>query len=189
MITLQNNTKNEINYAQGKLDKALQVCSFLKFLSQQKPPQDTEKIIITTLISCAEAIARINYPKETDCQNLVRDFFKPVKEDLKYTIRGHVGSIPYNKVFCSEEVLYLIRNDYIHNANFTGSFFANSKDMPRLGTFCYSEKSKKTRLILANSECKLTYNEFLEIFKKAFEENIKMYQKNDSTTVKTYKVL
>jgi len=147
-------------------------------LSKSKPPQDTEKIIITTLISCAEAIYKINKPDGSISENLVKGFFKPVKQELNYKIRGHVGGVPYKKVFEPSEVLYLIRNDYIHNGNFTGIFFRKpqSEDyVYNFGSFYYSEKENKNNLIQAFSECNLTYKDFLKIFLNAFIENIEKY--------------
>lgn len=173
----------DVNNAFGKLNKALLICDFLYELKKAKPPQDPEKIIIMTLISCAEAIYRINNPNEGISENLIKGFFKPVNSDIDYKIRGHVGKLPYKKVFDAVEVLYLVRNDYIHNGNFTGRFFRNNNSESyayEQGTFYYSEKENKAELILANSECCLTYEQFSDIFLKVFIENIEEYCSNNS---------
>ncbi|MCK5491349.1 MAG: hypothetical protein KAI67_05925 [Candidatus Pacebacteria bacterium] len=169
-----------VNNAFGKLDKALQICNFLNELAEQKPLQDTEKIIITTLVSCAEAVYRINKPEESIGENLVKGFFKPVVLQLENKIKGYVGEMPYKKSFKPDEILYLIRNDYIHNGNFIGTFFkkTNSENYVSMcGDFFYSEKEDKTKLISVKSECRLTYQEFLTIFLNAFIKNIKKYIK------------
>jgi hypothetical protein len=169
----------DVNNAFGKLDKVLQICDFLDKLSKSKQSQDTEKIRITILVSCAEAVHRINKSREALGENLVKGFFKPVSSKIDYKIKGYAGdNIPHTKVFDAIEVLYLIRNDYIHNGKFTGIFFRrnNSGDcIYNLGTFYYSEKKNKAHLIQAFSECKLSYDEFLEIFLEAFIKNINMY--------------
>ncbi|MBI2463552.1 hypothetical protein HYV57_01200 [Candidatus Peregrinibacteria bacterium] len=167
-----------VNNAFGKLDKALSICDFLYQLTKSKPPQDTEKIIITTLVSCAEAVYRINKPDELVNENLVKGFFNPVKEQLNYKIRGHVGEMLYQKVFEPAEILYLVRNDYIHNGNFTGRFFRRPTSKTYFynsGCFYFSTKESKTNFILANSECSLTYKDFLNIFLEAFIKNIEKY--------------
>jgi hypothetical protein len=126
----------------------------------------------------------MRYPREINCQVLVEKFFEPVRDDLQYKIKGSLGNMPYETVFSSSEVLYLIRNDYIHNGNFVGLFFkgdATEEGIPNGGTFWYANKNDKTRLVLADSECKLTYDEFLKIFTKAFEENIKLYSQISQT--------
>ena len=77
--------------------------------------------------------------------------------------------MPQRKNFVAEEVLYLIRNDYIHNGNFTGNFFRGINSEAHCynqGFFYYSEKENKTLLIEATSECCITYKEFKEIFLK-----------------------
>lgn len=152
-------------------------------LRNKKPPQDTEKIIITTLVSCAEATYRINKPKEIFCEKLVKGFFEPVKSKIRYKIRGSVGDNPRKKIFNPVEVLYLIRNDYVHNGNFTGLFFRseNSEDYAyNFGTFHFYEKKDKLKLIQANSECCLTYEQFLQIFLEAFIINIQDFYNNYS---------
>jgi len=168
-----------INNAFGKLDKALQICDFLYNLSKSKPSQDTEKIIIAILVSCAEAIYRTYKPTEDINENLVKGFFKPVEEKINYKIRGYVGDEPlYKKTFEAIDILYLIRNDFIHNGNFTGRFFRNcdlGDDYCELGTFHFSEKENKVGLIEAYSECYLTYREFQDIFLESFIENIREY--------------
>lgn len=178
ILELKYDSFYDINNAFGKLDKALQISDFLYKLGQSKLPQDTEKIRITTLVSCAEAVYRINKPTELISENLVKGFLKPVKEKLDYKIRGHIGEMPYKKTFEPAEVIYLIRNDYIHNGNFTGTFFRNPQaesHVYNIGSFYYTEKEDKTKLIQVTSECKLTYQEFVEIFLKAFIENIEKY--------------
>lgn len=181
ILKLKYDSFYDVNNAFGKLDKALQICAFLHELSKSKPPQDTEKIIITILVSCAEAIYRIKKPNESISENLIKGFFKPVKSKVDYKIRGQVGAIPYKKTFNAVEVLYLVRNDYIHNGNFTGKFFRNDNSESHTyerGTFYYSEKENKTKLILADSECCLTYKQFSDTFSEAFIENIEEYIKN-----------
>jgi len=174
IVNLEYEKFYDVNNAFEKLDKALQICEFLYQLKEAKPPQDTEKIIITTLVSCAEAVYRINKPDESISENLVKGFFKPVKQQLNYKIREHVGNMPYKRVFEPVEVLYLVRNDYIHNGNFTGVFFRNSQSenhVYNLGSFYYSEKYAKTKLIQASSECKLTYDDFFEnIFRGIYKK-------------------
>ncbi len=162
----------DVNNAFGKLNKALQICAFLHKLSKSKSSQDTEKIIITILVSCAEAIYRINKPDESISEHLVKGFFKSVKKQLK--IKGRVGK----EIFEPAEVLYLVRNDYIHNGNFTGSFFKKmglEDYVCNWGSFYYSKKEDKLKLIQVYSECKLTYQDFLKIFLEAFIKNIEKY--------------
>ena len=178
IIKLKYDNFYDVNNAFAKLNKALQICTFLHELSKLKPPQDTEKIIITTLVSCAEAVYRINKPNENINENLIKGFFKPVESSINYKIRGHVGDIPYKKTFRAIEILYLIRNDYIHNGNFTGKFFRNDNSENyayNSGDFYFSEKENKVKLILAESECCLTYKEFKKIFLEAFIKSIENY--------------
>lgn len=181
IVKLEYDIFYHVNNAFGKLDKALQICDFLHKLSKSKPPQDTEKIIVTTLVSCAEAVYRINKPNETVNENLVKGFFKPVRSRIDYKIRGHSGKLPYKKTFDAVEVLYLIRSDYIHNGNFTGIFFRNTdaeNHVYNIGNFFYSEKGGKTKFILSSFECSLTYHNFLSIFLEAFIKNIEKYCSN-----------
>ncbi len=181
IIKLKYDNFSDVNRAFGKLDKALQICNFLHKLSKSKPPQDTEKIIITIFVSCAEAVYRINKPNESMSENLIKGFFKPVKSDINHKIRGHVEklpNLPYEKVFDAVEILYLLRNDYIHNGNFIGIFFRDDNVencIYNIGNFDFSETKNKTKLISAESECCLTYKQFLTIFLKAFIKNIEKY--------------
>ena len=179
IIELNYNNFYDVNNAFGKLDKALQICDFLKKLSYAKPPQDTEKIIITILVSCAEAIYKINKPEEDINENLIKGFFKPVQSKLKGKIKGHTETkMPYNKTFDSTEVIYLIRNDYIHNGNFTGKVFrlnSSEKKSYNHGLFYYYEKENKNKLIQVFSSINLSYLEFINIFLESFILNIEKY--------------
>lgn len=76
----------ETNNAFLKLSQAFEIVSFLEELATAKN-KDTEKIVITTLVSLAEAVYRINKPEETIVENLVKGFFGPVKDMLEYRIR------------------------------------------------------------------------------------------------------
>ena len=173
-----------VHYTLWKLDKTLKICNFLIKCKKSKEPEDTEKIIITMIVSLAEAVYRINRPSESNCAFLVKSFFKPVLDKIEYKIRWHCNKkcetwkCKIKKTFNSVEVLYLIRNDYIHNWNFTGNFFRNEQSneyVYNFWTFYYSEKDNKTNLILASSECRLTYQNFLNIFLDAFIFNIEEY--------------
>lgn len=176
ILKLEYNNFHDVNYAFGKLDKALQISNFLYDLTKSKPSQNTEKIIIMTLVSIAEAVYRINEPDEPISENLIKGFFGPVKSKIDCKIKGYVGDMPYKKTFEAIEVLYLIRNDYIHNGNFIGKFFSSeSESGEQKESFCFSEKDNKTLLIQVFSECSLTYEEFLKIFLEAFIENINKY--------------
>lgn len=188
IMTLKYDNFYNVNKAFLILEQALQICTFLHEFSKSKPPQDTEKIIITTFVSCAEAIYRINKPSERINENLVKGFFKPVKPKIKYKIRGNVDKADKSlckkckKIFSAVETLYLIRNDYIHNGNFIGSFFLDDDDnfkkyKRNFGKFYFLEKGNKVKLISARSECCLTYEEFKKIFLEAFIKNIKNYYK------------
>lgn len=192
ILKLKYDDFHDVKYAFGKLSKALSICNFLYGLTKTKPPQDTEKIIITTLVSCAEAVYRINKPDEGISENLIKGFFRPVKSKIDYKIRGNsqskceAGRCKIDKSFSAVEVLYLVRNDYIHNGNFTGKFFiypdSESLDY-KLELFYYSEKENKARLIEAYSECNLTYQNFLSIFLEAFIKNIEEYCKKNKANV------
>lgn len=174
----------QVNNAFGKIEKALQICDFLRTLQSQTPPQDTDKIIVTTFVSCAEAVRRINRPKETNCENLVKGFFSYVDAQIKYKIMGQsnttceTGKCEVECLFNATEVLYGVRNDYIHNGNFTGRFFKESNaENPNFGCFFYSEKENKSCFIEATSDCDLRYEEFRNIFLEAFVANIEEFLK------------
>lgn len=178
IIKLKYDNFYDVNNAFSKLNQVLQICTFLYELSKSKPSQDTEKTIITILISCAEAVYRINKPNENINENLIKGFLKPVESSINYKIRGHIGDIPYRKIFGAIDILYLIRNDYIHNGNFIGKFFRDDDSenhVYNLGDFYFSEKENKAKLILAESECCLTYKEFRKIFLEAFIKSIESY--------------
>jgi len=178
ILGLKEDNLRNINDTFAILNKALQICDFLHRLVDQ----DTEKIRITILVSCAEAVYKINKPKETISENLIRGFFKPVRPKIDYKIRGSVGEMPYPKIFGAVEVLYLVRNDFIHNGNFGGIFFRNEKSEDyayQQDYFYYSEKENKAQLIKVSSECCLSYNYFLNIFLEAFIKNIEKYCENN----------
>lgn len=192
ILKLEYDNFYNVNNVFGKLNKALQICDFLYELKKSKPPQDTEKIIITMLVSIAEAVYRINKPNEEISENLVKGFFKPVKSKIDYKIRGHIdANMPYKKTFGAVDVLFLVRNDYIHNGNFTGIFFRNNNSEAytyNIGTFYYSEKDNKTQSIDAISECNLNYEEFMKIFLEAFIESINKYCNKKTKSNKSQKI-
>lgn len=69
----------DINNLFGKLESCLRICDFLES-SQKLEVDDTDQIIITLLISLAEAGYRLRKPTEKIYENLVKWFFKPVEE-------------------------------------------------------------------------------------------------------------
>lgn len=166
-----------VNNAFGKLDKALQISDYLFKLRKSQPPQDTDKIIVTVLTSSAEAIYRISEPNEYSSNKLVTGFFRSIEDKIKYKISGYVEGVE-KTVFSACEVLYLVRNDYIHNGNFTGLFFNNEtsdSNATNMGTFYFRPIDMKDKLIQAVSECKLSYHEFTRLFLVAFITNIEHY--------------
>lgn len=178
VLELEQNKFENVNYTFWKLEKILQMCDFLRWLQLQKPSQDTEQIIISIIVSWAEAFYRLNKTKEAVSENLVTGFFNFVKEEIEYKIRSHYpSSSPYEESFEAIKTLYLIRNDYIHNANFLGTFFSSDWIITHGGVFHFAKKEDKSKLILVHSEFTLSYDKFIEIFKKAFWKNIIQYTK------------
>ena len=54
-----------------QLESVLRICDFLR-RSSIEDNHDTDRIIITSLVSLAESLRRINKPKEENCENLVK---------------------------------------------------------------------------------------------------------------------
>lgn len=179
-----------VNSTLYKLKTALHLCDFLRN-EQLSDNQDTEKIIITTLVSLAEWTRRLNKPEEDSVDSLIKGFFKPVLNELQYKVKFSATSYkewiaektysPDQEEYIPIIILYLIRNDYIHNGNFFWVFFVDPADkeysphIPNWSTIYFSEKNNKAKLLSVWIECSLTYEEFLIIFLKAFKLNIEKY--------------
>lgn len=192
--SLSNYEKFEnINYAFAKLDNALKICNFLRKI-QKEANNDTDKIIITTLISLSESVQRLNNPDETNIWCLVQWFFKPISNQLEYkinlaqsTYESGIAEKIYikNSDKLSVKILYLIRNDYIHNWNFTWNFFLNSKLKSENQSSCnysclyFSTEKDKSTLFNAWITCRLTFDQFLSIFLDAFKIAIETYLRNN----------
>lgn len=184
VIQLEQNKFEEVNYIFFKFEQTLQICDFLKESQQTPRYWDTDKIIVSILICAAEAFYRVNKPHVTLSINLIKWFFNPVREKLKYKISSHYPkNMPYIKEFDAIDTIFWVRNDYIHNANFLGTFFLHdslSEWVTQFWEFKYSKKSHKSKLISINSKCSMKYNDFLVIYKEAFWKNIMKYLNNHS---------
>jgi len=122
----------DINYAFGKLESILNVCQFLR-KTQKEKNHDTDKKIIFELVSLSESIYSL-IKQIHNTENLIKWFFRPVKEKLKINIRPWIIHATHpifeNSGGCiGARILYLMRNDYVHNINFTWKVFLSSKGL------------------------------------------------------------
>ena len=186
----------DINYAFWKLDNVLSICDNLRKEKIEKN-HDTDKAIIMNLVSLAEAIYKLNNPNQTVNEALVKWFFKLVNDKLLYNIKfsQSLYEDKRNKLIVEKIekepknipalIIYLIRNDYIHNWNFTWVIFMGEKEKKELinwdkmSSFEYSDNNNSTILLEWVIECNLTYNEFLSIFLESFKLNLEKYLKNN----------
>lgn len=172
-----------INLAFWQLESTLNLCDFLWQEKIQKN-HDTEKIIITILVSLTEGLYQMNKPYKWNSENQIRWFLKPVSHKLKYKFKfcqttyesWDINEIIEMKKDDAIYVLYLIRNDYIHNANFLWRVFGDNNSFS-IHFFWKNKKFEpKTIQVMSN----IQYNEFLSIFLEAFMENTKKAIKKTS---------
>lgn len=136
-------------------------------------------MIVTFFVLCAEAVFRTINPYENSNEQLVKSFFETVYRKIQYTIRYNMGSKIEDQN--SARLLYLIRNDYLHNGNSIGLFFKDDKEIENVynvGSFEYRPVSNVRELTREIIECSLTYKDFRDIFLEAFISNICKYCKN-----------
>jgi|SRR3989344_665684 len=157
-----------ICYLLSKIDKAIKICDFLDTLERDNH-EDVDVIKIYTLISHAEITSRSFGGKGSKIE-LVKKYFSPVEQDLKYRIIPNLPSKGKTPDINFTDILYKIRCEYTHEGNYTGRIFKRDEDGASSLLFGFKEGGETLY-----GECGITYKEFLIIYMKALLENIKKF--------------
>lgn len=158
-----------ICYLLSKIDKAIKICDFLDTLERDNH-EDVDVIKIYILISHAEITARSFQVKGSKIE-LVKKFFEPVKEELRYRIIPSLSSERKTPDLDFADILYKIRCEYTHEGNYTGRIFKRDSDDPK-SYLLIRFKDGNEELF---GDCGITYGDFLNIYMKALTENIKLF--------------
>lgn len=159
-----------ICYLLSKIDKAIKICDFLDTL-EKDGHEDVDVIKIYTLISHAEITSR-SFGVNGSKIELVKKYFSPVEQDLKYRIIPNLPSVGKTSYINFADILYKIRCEYTHEGNYTGRIFKRDED--GASSLLFSFKDGNEELF---GECGITYKEFINIYMTALVENIKSYSK------------
>ncbi|MDP2692934.1 MAG: hypothetical protein Q8O88_04815 [bacterium] len=157
-------------YLLSKIDKAVKICDFLDTLEKDNH-EDVDVIKIYTLISHAEITSR-SFGVNGSKIELVKKYFSPVEQDLKYRIIPNLPSTGKTLDINFADILYKIRCEYTHEGNYTGRIFKRDED--GASSLLFSFKDGNEELF---GECGITYKEFINIYMTALVENIKSYSK------------
>lgn len=172
VTSLDYNRMQTICYLLSKIMKAMKICDYLDVLEKEEH-DDVDAIKIFFLISHAE-ITMNNFGVDDNKKELVNKFFKPVekKYGLEYKIRVSLSSIDETGNMPFSDILYKIRCEYAHEGNYTGKIFKNRREEKDnyFNMFRFKHKIKDFF-----GECKLTYQEFVNIYMDALVENIKTF--------------
>lgn len=151
------------------LEKTYEIANFLK----KKYWEDADKIIISDFINLAESLYNINKLsswKKKLSKNLVEWFFKKNKDAFDNWLK--LVKEAENKISWVE-ILYAIRNDYIHNNNFYGSIFKKYSDFNL--SFFYFSNSKTNELSSFEIKCYISIDEFFSLFMDSFIFNLQIF--------------
>ncbi len=158
-----------ICYLLSKIDKAIKICDFLDTLERDNH-EDVDVIKIYVLISHAEITSRSFQAKGTTIE-LVKKFFEPIKEELRYRIIPSLSTNRTTPDLDFADILYKIRCEYTHEGNYTGRIFKRDSDDPKSYLLiCFKDGDEELF-----GDCGITYKDFLNIYMKALIENIKLF--------------
>ena len=180
LFSLNYDKVQSVIYLIGKIQKVMAVCDFLDDLAKQK--QDVDKIKIFYLISHTE-IAMNTFSHGGNKADLVKKYFNPVMDKLECSLRLSIesqGLVSTEKIGSSADViLYKLRNEYVHQGNFTGKIFhSESEDNKAYKLFTFDwDLQGKGNTINVTGETKLTYNQFLNIYFFAFRYHLENFVK------------